>query len=266
LNGGGHTKEILKRIKPHGKVLGIELDGDIYKNIKRQKISGLIAINDSYVHLKKIIEQNNFENIAGILFDLGMSSWHIDESGKGFSFKTDEPLLMSYSTEENEKSAEKIVNNYSEENLERIIREYGEEKFSRRIVKKIVEARRMRPIKTTLQLVEIIRQGTPAQYHHQRLHFATRTFQALRIETNDELNNIQTALPQAWEALKPEGKLVVISFHSLEDRIIKNYFREKAKNGEGELLTKKPITSTEEEIEINPRTKSSKLRAIKKYG
>jgi len=154
LNGGGHTKEILKRIRPGGKVLGIELDKDIYKNIKRQKIGGLTAVNDSYINLKRIIEQNDFKDIAGILFDLGMSSWHIDESGKGFSFKMNEPLLMSYG--EQERSAEKIINNYSEEDLERILRVCGEERFSRRVAKKIIEERRVRPIKTTLQLVEII--------------------------------------------------------------------------------------------------------------
>lgn len=260
LSAGGHAKEILKKTKPNGKVLGIELDEQIYKDIKKQNIGRLVAINDSYANLKRIAEENNFGNADGILFDLGMSSWHVDESGKGFSFKTNEPLIMSYSGKE--KTAEEIINNYSEEKLEKIIREYGEENFSRKIAKKIVEARRLRPIKTTFQLTEIIRQATPAAYHRQKLHFATRTFQAIRIDVNGEIENLINALPQAIETLKQGGRLAIISFHSIEDRVAKNFFREREKNNEIKILTKKPIIPSEKEIKSNPRARSSKLRAI----
>lgn len=227
LNGGGHTQAILKKNKPNGQVLGIEWDKEIYENIANQKIERLIPVNDSYVNLTKIIEQNNFYNISGILFDLGMSSHQIDEGHKGFSFSKNEPLIMTYG--DCELTAEKILTTYREDELEKIIKEYGEEKFSKKIAKKIVEIRKTKKIKNTFDLVEIIKEATPSWYHHQKTHFATRTFQAIRIEANDELNNVKKTLPQALEAIKPGGKIAVISFHSLEDRIIKNFFKEEEK-------------------------------------
>jgi 16S rRNA (cytosine1402-N4)-methyltransferase len=242
IDGGGHSKAILEKIKPDGKVLGIEWDKEICQKIKLDR---LILINDSYVNLKEIVK--DFGPINGILFDLGMSSWHIDESGKGFSFLKDEPLDMRYSLD-NELTAEYIVNNYSFENIEKILREYGEERFSRKIAKAIIDNR---PIKTTFQLKDIIR------IPRSKIHPATRTFQALRIAVNDELGNIEKALPQAEEILSPGGRLVVISFHSLEDRIVKNFF----KNSKIEILTKKPITSSLEELKNNPRSRPAKLRA-----
>lgn len=249
LNGGGHTKEILKRT--NGKVLGIEIDKEIFDKVSKQE--RLIAVNDSYINLKKIVEENNFSNIQGILIDAGMSSYHIDESKRGFSFQKDEPLLMNYT---GELTAREIVNTYSVKDLERILKEYGEEKFARKIAEQIVKGR---PIETTSQLVEIIRRGI-----HQKgnIHFATRTFQALRIEANQELENLKIVLPQALEVLEKGGRLVVITFHSLEDRIIKNFF--KSRSEEVELLTKKPVLPDEGEIKSNPRARSAKLRAIKK--
>jgi len=257
LNGGGHTREILKRT--NGQVLGIEIDKDIFEKINKENIDRLIPVNDSYVNLKEIIEEKKFSNVSGILFDLGMSSWHIDESEKGFSFQKDEPLIMNYG--KGEINAEQIVNEFSEREIETIIREYGEENFSKRIAKEIVEQRRKGRIKTTTQLVEIIRQAVPGWYTHAKPHFATRTFQALRIRVNQELDNVSLALPQALEVLEKGGRLVAISFHSLEDRIVKEFLREKEKSNEIKILTKKPIVPGEEEIRLNPRARSSKLRA-----
>lgn len=262
LNGGGHTKEILKRIAPEGKVLGVEWDKEIYENIQKQNIDRLIVVNDSYANLKNIVEANDFKNISGILFDLGMSSYQIDEEQKGFSFLKNEPLLMAYGN--TGRTAIQVVNEYSENDLEKIIEEYGEENFARKIAKKIVETRKIKPIKTTLELVEAIKQGIPPQHRNQNIHFATRTFQAIRIEVNEELKNIETVLPQAIEVLNPGGRLAIISFHSLEDRIVKNFFKDQEKQNKIKIITDKPITATEEELLNNPRARSSKLRvAIK---
>ncbi|MFA5714714.1 MAG: 16S rRNA (cytosine(1402)-N(4))-methyltransferase RsmH [Candidatus Paceibacterota bacterium] len=258
LNGGGHAREILKRNGPNGKVLGIELDKEIFEKIKGENIERLIAVNDSYANIKNIAEENGFNDINGILFDVGISSYHIDEAKRGFSFNKDEPLIMSYG---NELTAEEIVNNWREDEIEKILKEYGEENFSKKIAKKIIERRKGEKIKSTLQLVEIIKEATPGWYHHSKTHFATRTFQALRIAVNDELNNFRSALPQALEIMSRDGRLVTISFHSLEDRIIKEFLKEKERNGELKILTKKPIIPGEEEIKNNPRSRSSKLRA-----
>ena len=262
LNGGGHTKEILKHNGPKGKVLGIEWDKEIFENIKKENIDRLIPINDSYANLKTIAQNNDFHNIFGILFDLGMSSYQIDEEKKGFSFKKDEPLIMAYG--EGDQSAEKIINEYPESELERIIREYGEEKFSKKIAKKIIEERKNKRIKTTFQLTEIIKKAIPKTYQYTKIHFATRTFQAIRIETNQELENIKKTLPEAIDLLAPGGKIAIISFHSLEDRIVKNYFKDQEQKKIIKISTEKPIAPTEEEIKINPRARSAKLRiAIK---
>jgi len=255
LSEGGHAKEILKRNKPKGKVLGIELDKEVFEKIKKESNERLIVVNDNYKNLEQIVKENRFENVSGILFDLGMSSYHVDESKRGFSFRKNEPLLMNYSG--SGLTAGEIVNQYSLKDLERIIREYGEEKFARKIALKIIEER---PMETTFQLIEAIRKAIPSHYRQGKIHFATRTFQALRIETNQELENLKQALPQAMEILQKGGRLAAISFHSLEDRIIKNFFKE----NKVELLTKKPVLPDEEEIRFNPRARSAKLRAVKK--
>ncbi|MDD5555327.1 MAG: 16S rRNA (cytosine(1402)-N(4))-methyltransferase RsmH [Candidatus Pacebacteria bacterium] len=255
LSEGGHAKEILKRNKPKGKVLGIELDKEVFEKIKRENIERLTVVNDNYKNLKEIVKENEFNNVSGILFDLGMSSYHVDESERGFSFKKNEPLLMNYSG--SGPTAREIVNQYPLKDLERIIKEYGEEKFARKIALKIIEER---PMENTFQLIEAIKRAVPSYYRQGKIHFATRTFQALRIETNQELENLKQALPQAMEILEKGGRLVAISFQSLEDRIIKNFFKE----NKVELLTKKPVLPDEEEIRFNPRARSAKLRAVKK--
>ena len=269
---GGHTAVILEKTGHKGKILGIEADTELYQKLKSrmaefpisnfQFSKRLILVNDNFVNLKEIVKREKFKSVSGILFDLGMSSWHLEESGRGFSFQKKEPLDMRYNPG-NPLTAEKILNYWSEREIEKILREYGEEQLSQQIAKEIIELRKLRPIKNTFQLVEIIKKVVPLWYQHKKIHFATRTFQALRIAVNDELNNLKKALPQAVDILKDGGRLVVISFHSLEDRIVKNFF----KNYIGityvklQILTKKPIRPGEEEIKINLRSRSAKLRA-----
>ena len=270
LGQSGHTIAILQRSMPRGKVLGIEADTELFQDVrlriakipnsKFQIPKRLILVNDSYTNLKKIVEKYSFRPVQGILFDLGMSSWHLEESGRGFTFLKDEPLDMRYSLE-NDLTAEEIINNYSQEKIEKILKEYGEERFAKRIAKRIIQTR-PRKIKSTFQLIEIIKKAVPGK--RTKIHPATRTFQALRIAVNDELNNLRKVLPQTIEVLAPGGKIVIISFHSLEDRIVKNFFREEAKKGPLRILTKKPVRPSKEEIKINPRSRSAKLRAAMK--
>ncbi len=271
LGEGGHTLAILERTSPSGKVLGIDQDQEILENT-RHKIENteygdrLILVCDNFVNLKEIAEkptvrtQEKFEPVSGILFDLGISSWHLEESGRGFSFQKEEPLDMRCDKNSN-LTAEKIVNEYSEKEIERILKEYGEEKFSRQISKKIIEFRKIKPLKTTLQLIEIFKKSVPVWYQHKKIHFATRAFQALRIAVNNELTNLEKALPQTLDILEYGGRLVVISFHSLEDRIVKNFLKEKSKENLIKILTKKPIAPSEEEIKANIHSRSAKLRA-----
>jgi len=247
INGGGHTAAILKKNGPNGKVLGIELDKEIYGKLNSLIVefpNRLILTNDSYVNLKDIIKENNFGPVNGILFDLGMSSWHLEESSRGFSFQKDEPLDMRYNTDQ-ELTAEKIINNYSQKEIEKILKEFGEERFAKRIAKIIVENR---PIKTTLELVKIIKRA--------RVYSFSRIFQSLRIAVNQELSSLERALAQVEDVLAPKGRLVVISFHSLEDRIVKNFL----KKSNLKILLKKPLIPSKEEIKENLRSRSSKLR------
>ncbi|MCK4781364.1 16S rRNA (cytosine(1402)-N(4))-methyltransferase RsmH [Candidatus Parcubacteria bacterium] len=254
----GHTFAILEKNKPNGKVLGIEIDPEVYK--KSRATDRLILVNDSYVDLKKIVGQYNFKNVSGILIDLGFSSWHIEKSKKGFSFQKDEALDMRFSPDSN-LTAKEILNRYSEKEIEKILKKYSQEKFGKRIAKKIIEARRMKPINTTFELVEIIKSSVPLWYQRQKRNPATKTFQALRIAVNDELNNLRKILPQTLKILKPGGKIVIIGFHSLEDRIVKNFFKETKKEKLVKILTENPIKPGREEIKINPRSRSAKLRA-----
>jgi 16S rRNA (cytosine1402-N4)-methyltransferase len=260
---GGHAIEILKRNGPKGKVLGIEIDPERYKKLREEKLERLILVNDSYSNLKEIVEREGFKEIHGILFDLGISSWHIEKSGRGFSFLRDEPLIMKYDRRQ-KLTAERIVNEWPEKEIERILREFGEERFAKRIAREIAKARKTKPIKTTSQLVEVIKRAVPSFYQHRKIHFATKTFQALRIAVNNELENLRIALPQAIEVLEKGGRLVVISFHSLEDRIVKNFLKEKEREGKIKILTKKPIRPSKEEIIKNPRSRSAKLRGALK--
>ena len=267
---GGHTFFILRKNKPKGKVLGIDADPEQIENIKHIELKDrLILVNNSYANLKEIVKKHNFKPVNGILFDLGMSSWHLEESKRGFSFQRNEPLDMRYDKNQKHLTAEDIINQWPEKEIEQILREYGEERFSRRIAKEIVEARRKNPIKSTFQLVAIIKKAVPSWYQRGKISFATKTFQALRITVNDELETIKQGLEQALDVLEKGGRLIVISFHSLEDRIVKNSFSTFAKGYGGqerkiEILTKKPVRPSLEEIKINKRSRSAKLRAARR--
>jgi len=273
IGDGGHGLVILEAIEPDGKLLGLDWGQE---NIHRLKFKiqnskfkkRLILVNDNFANLKEIVRREKFGPVSGILLDLGMSSWHLEESGKGFSFLRKEFLDMRYNPE-NPQTAEKIINYWSKNDIEKILTEYGEERFAKIIANEIIKTRKARPIKTTFELVEIIRKAVPHWYLRQKIHFATRTFQALRIAVNDELNNLKKVLPQTIDILKPGGRLVIISFHSLEDRIAKSFFSAFAKGYDGqerklEILTKKPVRPSTQELNYNPRSRSARLRvAIK---
>jgi len=268
---GGHSLAILEKTAPEGKILGIDWDQEMIKSLKFSR--RLVLVCDNFANLKEIVGKENFKEVEGILLDLGISSWHLEKSGRGFSFQKDEPLDMRYN-KNSKLTAEKILNEWSEKEIEKVLKEYGEERFAKRISKKIVEERKIKPIRTTFQLVEIIKKAIPSWYHtrfsgYPKIHFATRTFQALRIAVNDELENLKKVLPQALEILERNGRLVVISFHSLEDRIVKNFFSAFAKGYGGQerklkILTKKLIRPSFEEIKINPRSRSARLRSALK--
>jgi 16S rRNA (cytosine1402-N4)-methyltransferase len=264
LGEGGHTLALLQKTSPAGKVLGIDLDPEILE-IAHRKLHAfgerLILANNNFKNLEEIIADNKFKEISGIVFDLGMSSRDIDEAGRGFSFLKDEPLLMNFGSD-TMLTAEHIVNGWPESELEKIIRLYGEEKFSRQIARAIIARRIVKPIKTTFDLVEVIENATPNFYHHGRIHPATRTFQALRIAVNDELNSIQKGLEASLKILSSGAKIAVISFHSLEDRIVKNFFRDNKNTLK--ILTKKPVVPAQVEVLNNPRARSGKLRVAQK--
>lgn len=265
---GGHTLLLAEKVKPRGKILAIDRDCEILEELKKRlKKEGLeknvIPVCENYAHLEGIVKEKRFGKIKGILFDLGFSSWQIEKSKRGFSFQKNEPLDMRYS-KELPLTVGEIVNVWPEKIIEKIIRIYGEERFSKKIAKKIVEERKKKEIKTTKDLVEIIRKAVPYSYQRGRIHFATRTFQALRITVNSEIDNLQRGLEGALRVVDKGGKIAVISFHSLEDRIVKRFFLEKAKEGILETITKKPIVPSTEEILLNPRSRSAKLRVAKK--
>lgn len=262
---GGHALAILGRNKPHGKVLGIDLDPEILERL-RKSVDGtalaerLVLAHGNFANLKTIVEQFGFRSVSGVLFDLGFSSWHIEESGRGFSFMRDEPLDMRYNPQ-SPLTAEAVVNFWRLKDIEEILKRYGQERFYRRIAREVVSSR---PLKTTIDLVMAVERATPPWYHRRRIHCATKTFQALRIAVNNELENLERALPQALEVLERGGRLVVIAFHSLEDRIVKNFFREKAKENLLKILTKKPLRPSKGEVLENPHARSARLRAALK--
>jgi 16S rRNA (cytosine1402-N4)-methyltransferase len=263
---GGHALAILERNKPDGRVLGIDFDPQILEEL-RQKVKGtkferrLILVCDNFANLEVVAEKHGFVGVSGVLFDLGLSSWHLEASGRGFSLWRNEPLDMRYNPQSNPLTAETILNTWSLEDIERILRVYGEERFARRIAREIVNSR---PLKTTIELVMAVERATPPWYHRRRIHFATKTFQALRIAVNRELENLEKALPQALNLLHSGGKLVVIAFHSLEDRIVKSFLKAKAKEGAVKILTKKPLRPSEREVRENPRARSARLRVAVK--
>ena len=266
LGGGGHTEAILKRNGPRGKVLALDGDTEALNRMKmlsEEYEKRLILRESNFSHLAQVATENGIVPVRGILYDLGLSTDLIKASGRGFSFQTDEPLDMRFSPRQTT-TAEQIVNSWNEKDLADSIFAFGEERFSRRIAKVIVLARKKQRITTTGALVSLIQSAVPGAYRHGRIHCATRTFQALRIAVNDELGVLEKSLQGAFDLLKEEGRIIVISFHSLEDRIVKNFFRNCAKEGKGEILTKKPVTPSEKETYDNPASRSAKLRAFRR--
>lgn len=274
---GGHSEKILETIGEAGKILAIDWDpstklrasekaGERNENLLKRK--NVVFVNANYAKLKEILREKNLPKADGLLLDLGFSSDQLNspagESGKGFSFNPsarEEPLIMSYGN--GGLTAYEVVNSYPKEALQEIIKNLGEERFAGRIAEAIADSRKKTSIKTNVQLAEIIRRAVPKKYEHGRIDPATRTFQALRIYVNEELENLKTILGDLASVLKKGGRVAVISFHSLEDRIVKNVFRDLKNNKKAELLNKKPITALREEIFKNPRSRSAKLRGIR---
>ncbi|UZQ50867.1 16S rRNA (cytosine(1402)-N(4))-methyltransferase RsmH [Clostridium kluyveri] len=275
LGGGGHSLEILKRLSDKGKLIAIDQDisainwsGERLKNFKN-----VIYVHNNFYNIQQILKELKIDKVDGVIMDLGVSSYQLDEGKRGFSYMKDAPLDMRMNRDSS-LSAYEIVNQYNEEELCRIIRDYGEENFSRRIAKFIVKAREESPISTTLQLVDIIKKAIPLKFQKEG-HPAKRTFQAIRIEVNEELEILNKAVEDSAANLNTGGRITIITFHSLEDRIIKSKFKMLenpctcpadfpicvcGKKPIVKIINKKPIVPTEEEKSINPRSKSSKLR------
>jgi 16S rRNA (cytosine1402-N4)-methyltransferase len=269
LNRGGHSLAILKKIGPSGTLVGIDLDRDALleaqKNFQTLPEHGRICLmNDNFRNFDKVMDDTGIQEVDKVLFDLGLSSEELDISGRGFTFQKDEPLLMTFHSHPGEETltAGDILNLWSEETLADIIFFYGDERYARRIAKAIVSARKEKKIETTFDLVEIIRSAVPHSYTVGKTHFATKTFQAIRIATNDEMEALKAALTHAFSFLKKGGRISVITFHSLEDRMVKNFFRNLVQEGLGELLYKKPLAPQRDEVIENPRARSSKLRTL----
>lgn len=270
LGSGGHTAEILKQFGSKVRVIGLDMDADALARTQERlsefKDAHITLVESNFRHLDNVLKDLNLTNVNKILLDIGLSSNQFEESGRGFSFQKDEPLRMTFKkeTKEGDLDARTILNEWGEDTLHTIISSYGEERYARRIAKKIVETRTLAPIETTTQLVDIIKSATPVRYHHGGIHPATRTFQALRIAVNDELQALIEGLEKGFAHLAKGGRMAVISFHSLEDRIVKHYFLKLQKDELAKVITKKPIIPTDAEIEKNRRSRSAKLRIIQK--
>ncbi len=258
--GGGHSREILKRF-PNAKIIALDQDKSVWK-----EEHGISFHNDNFRNLDKVLAKEGIKEIDGIIFDLGLSSDQLENSGRGFSFMKDEPLIMTM--KENPRpediTAYDVVNTWGEETLADIIFGYGEERYARRIANRIVDARKLAPIKTTSELVAVIQEAVPGGYRKSRIHPATRTFQAIRIAVNDELGALAKGLEGGFDALKVGGRMAVISFHSLEDRVVKKFFKTKEKENFGKLINKKVILAGDQEIKNNPRARSAKLRILER--
>lgn len=266
IGGAGHFKALLAGLDGEGTLIGIDADGDaITRAQSAVEDAGSPAtthlVHDNFRNLDNILSTLNVPTISKALFDLGWSSFHLS-SGRGFSFKVEEPLLMTYGEPEAGKTAADLINSATEETLSDIFFTYGEERFSRGIAKAIVAARKRAPILTTTDLVSVVEAGTPSWYQHRRLHPATKVFQALRIAVNDELGAVRDGLTAALKNLTPGGRVAVITFHSIEDRIVKGIFRDAAHRGEGVLVTRKPLAPGSSETARNPRARSAKLRVF----
>ena len=279
LGGAGHSKEILKRLSNKGKLIGIDRDEEAINAAKENlsQFPNVIYIHDNHDNIKSILENLDIKKVDGILLDLGVSSYQLDERNRGFSYLGENELDMRMDKSQS-LTAKDVINNYKEEDLANIIYEYGEERFSKRIAKNICKYRKEKQIDTTKELVEIIESSIPKKFQNDG-HPAKRTFQAIRIEVNNEIKPLKKTVKDCIEVLNPGGRLAIITFHSLEDRAVKNaYIEAKGKctcpkdlpycvcgaKSLGEIITKKPIVATKEEIERNSRSKSAKLRIFER--
>ena len=258
--GGGHSFEILSR---GGKVLGIDQDQDAIDEYEKKFKIGedLILVKGNFKDIDRLALDNGFKNAAGVLFDLGVSGHQFDQADRGFSFQHDGPLDMRMDRDLGVKASD-LIHILTKGELYELFTRLGEERFARSIVSGIIRARQIKKIETTAELAEIISRSVP--YRQKGINPATRVFQALRIAVNDELHSLTEALPKARDLLEDTGRIAVITFHSLEDRIVKHQFRDWEEKGFGKVITKKPLTPNEEEIEMNNRSRSAKLRVFER--
>lgn len=280
LGGAGHSSEILKRLNNEGTLVGIDQDTDALKAAKDRlkDYNNVRYVHNNFYNIASILEELDIPKVDGILMDLGVSSYQLDEAERGFSYMKDAPLDMRMN-KDNDFSAYDVVNGYSEEELHRIIKDYGEERFAKKIANFIVSRREQKPIETTLELVDIIKAAIPAKARRDGPHPAKRTFQAIRIEVNSELTILNKAIEDGVNKLNKGGRMAIITFHSLEDRIVKLKFRELAdpctcpkefpicvcgKKPLVKLVSRKAIEPSKEEIDNNPRSRSAKLRVIER--
>lgn len=281
LGGGGHAFHVLNRLSEKGRYIGIDQDEDAIRASTKRLApfqDKVTIVRDNYVNMPKVLKDLGISRVDGILLDLGVSSFQLDEKDRGFTYREDVPLDMRMDQRQTF-SARGIVNGYSEQELFHIIRDYGEDKFAKNIAKHIAAEREKAPIETTGQLIEVIKHAIPMKVRAVGGHPAKRTFQAIRIECNRELEVLKTSLDQMIELLNPEGRLCIITFHSLEDRIVKRAFRKNenpctcppnfpictcGNESKGKVITRKPIIPTEEELMRNKRAKSSKLRVFER--
>lgn len=281
LGGGGHAYEVCRRLGEHGRFIGIDQDEDAIRAAS-ERLKGykdkVTIVRSNYENIRTVLQDLGIEKVDGICLDLGVSSYQLDTAERGFTYREDAPLDMRMD-QRNQETAADIVNHYSEFDLYRIIRDYGEDKFAKNIAKHIVRARKEEPIETTGQLIEVIKAAIPMKVRATGGHPAKKTFQAIRIELNKELEVLNHSIDTMIELLNPGGRLSIITFHSLEDRIVKTRFRNNenpcqcppdfpvcmcGKVSKGTVVTRKPIIPTEEEIEENKRSKSSKLRVFER--
>lgn len=262
---GGHSQAICEKIGETGYFIGTDADKEslvLAEERLKQFPCKKLFVCDNFRNIDTVLKKAGVEQVDAILLDIGLSNRQLEIVPRGFSFMRDEPLLMTFSSDTDGLTAREIVNEWAEESIADIIYGYGEERYSRRIAKGIVEARKKEPIVTSGQLALIVSQSVPK--HFSKINPATKTFQALRIAVNDELGALREGISKGFNNLAPGGRMAVISFHSLEDRIVKEFFKQKTQEGVATILTKKPIAPSDSEIKENPKSRSSKLRIISK--
>lgn len=269
LGSGGHAREIIQRLQT-GTFIGLDIDPQAIADNQALKTNTSVKVtlvNQSFRNIADVLSSLHIETVDGILADLGWRSEQFADSGRGFSFAADEPLLMTLGDPTDYAfTAADIVNEWSAESIANVLYGYAQERYSRRIARALVEQRANEPITTTAELATLVEHAVPAAYRRGKTHPATKTFQALRIAVNDEFAALEEFIPQAFTCLAPGGRLAIISFHSLEDRIVKHTFRSLAHDHAGEIITKKPVVATASETASNPRSRSAKLRVIEKVS